>query len=161
MVLTNDVYPSITFCLLNPFIERKLGKYNKNLTVREYKTILRGRCDIGRLGVGNKMVDKDSIWCDKLKWSQSFLDIDYDEVTFNLNDILQNFILFFLTNDVTRNHEITFVMENDSLRLDYWVNAKDYGNLKEINYSVPDSHNTNVSHLIFRLLGENIFVSWT
>ena len=42
----DDLYPSITFCHLKPFILDKLQRYSKNLTISGYKRYLAGNYEI-------------------------------------------------------------------------------------------------------------------
>jgi hypothetical protein len=146
----DDIYPSITFCLNHPFVEEKLLKYNSNLKIPFYKDILSGaacrqaglfkskwyREKILQQGI----VDMESEWCftDKsklLKWNQSWTDIDYDEVTFKLQDFLLNFLISFKSSrkgqDVAR-----YVMNNNSMRLQEGSATEEYRRLEKLNYYV-------------------------
>ena len=52
------IYPSVSICLTNPFIERKLSQYGKGITIKKYRDFLYG--DL---------------------WDPRMLYIDYDNVT--------------------------------------------------------------------------------
>ena len=139
----DDVYPSISFCLLNPFIQHELFKYTSNLTIQSYQSVLKGDCQLGRSVEGKPMwvdgksilYDKESIWCLDQKWNQTLMDVDYDEVTFRLKDFLTGFSINFISHSETENHLISFVVVNDSL-LQYWASDQAFKMVKEINYYI-------------------------
>ena len=65
---TNDIYPSISFCILNPFLENELKKYGDEVNVASYSYFLQG-----------------------LLWDERMLKIDYDNVTVSLTENLESF----------------------------------------------------------------------
>ena len=65
----DTIYPSITLCVLNPFLEHQLEQYGKGINITSYSYFLRG-----------------------IHWDERMLKIDYDSVTTSLinNLILRN-----------------------------------------------------------------------
>ena len=61
----DDLYPSISFCIINPFIEAKLKEYGENINVSSYSFFLQG-----------------------LHWDDRMQDISYDNVTVSVEDSL-------------------------------------------------------------------------
>ena len=60
------IYPSLSFCILPPFLERKFDMYSNNdINMTSYTSFLKG--DI---------------------WDERMLDVDYDDVSVNLSDNL-------------------------------------------------------------------------
>ena len=59
------IYPSISICLNNPFIEKRLAQYNKDFTISNYRNFLKGEF-----------------------WDSRMLGIDYDNVTVPMIDNL-------------------------------------------------------------------------
>ena len=59
------IYPSISICLNNPFIEKRLAQYGKDFTIPNYRSFLKGEF-----------------------WDSRMLDIDYDNVTVPMIDNL-------------------------------------------------------------------------
>ena len=64
----DGLYPILSFCLVDPFIESKLKKYNETLTIAEYKKILLG-----------------------LSSYKGIEDINFDDVTLDLADFYLGF----------------------------------------------------------------------
>ena len=110
-----DIYPSITFCHRTPFIQEKIETYDKNLTIASYKEFLAGNCFFieGVLKCGSK------------KWNKTWINIDYDKVTFHIKDFLTKFFVFFLNNDLKRNDMVSYVMKNELLLPNLGANAKE------------------------------------
>ena len=77
-----DIYPSITICIDDPFIERKLKEIHPVLTKGMYKAFLGGK------GWSPNDVDNEGM-----------INIDYDNVTYQLEDIIDQFDLTLLEND--------------------------------------------------------------
>ena len=77
-----DIYPSITICIDDPFIERKLKEIHPVLTNGTYKAFLGGK------GWSPNDVDNEGM-----------INIDYDNVTYQLEDIIDQFDLTLLEND--------------------------------------------------------------
>ena len=85
-------------------------------------------------------VDKVFEWCNinsnkLIKWNQSWTDIDYDDVTFQLQDFLLNFIISF-TSDRILNDVARYVMINNSMKLQEGSNTEDYRSLQKLNYYI-------------------------
>ena len=95
---SDDIYPSLTLCLKDPFLGDRLRKYDQNLTISLYKAFLRGGA-----------IHRYYPW--KTEWAE----INYDEVTITLEDFLTKINIFFLTNDVYQNHLTTWEVVNNSL----------------------------------------------
>ena len=97
----DDIYPSLTYSLHEQIIEERLKNIDKSLSVLSYKKFLSGDCPRGRKTWknGEEIIEDPEIqWCDDVKRNDSWIDIDYDDVTSTLDDFLLNFIVFF-TND--------------------------------------------------------------
>ena len=62
----DDIYPSISFCILNPFLESALAKYGDDINVTSYSNFLRG-----------------------LTWDERMMTINFDNVTVSLTDNLK------------------------------------------------------------------------
>ena len=139
----DDIYPSITFCLNHPFVKEKLTKYDPNLTSPFYRDILTGKCMQGRyLDIGKRevIVEKEFEWCSTddnkwVKWNQSWTDIDYDDVTFQLQDFLLSFLVTFIS-DRIRNDVARYVMINNSMRLQDGASTVDYSSLENLHYYI-------------------------
>lgn len=71
----DNVYPSISFCIINPFLEDELQKYGNNISVTSYSYFLQG-------------------W----NWDERMMNIDFDSVTVSLADNL-NWMAIQLHND--------------------------------------------------------------
>ena len=63
-----NLYPSVSMCIYNPFIEAQLAKYNTNTI--EYSNFLKGHI-----------------------WKQQLFNIDYDSVTLDLNKYLLGYVV--------------------------------------------------------------------
>ena len=63
----DNFYPSISFCIINPFLESKLKSYGNGINTTSYSKFLQG-----------------DLWDDRM------LKIDYDDVTVSLNGSLDN-----------------------------------------------------------------------
>ena len=61
----DDLYPSISFCIINPFVETKLKEYGENINISSYSFFLQG-----------------------LHWDDRMQDISYDNVTVSVEDSL-------------------------------------------------------------------------
>ena len=59
----DQIYPSVSICINNPFIEQSLAQYGQGITINKYRRFLRGEF-----------------------WDSRMLNIDYDNVTFALID---------------------------------------------------------------------------
>ena len=70
-----NVYPSVSWCIINPFLEDKLKLYNEDFNVTSYSYFLQG-----------------------LHWDDRMLNVEYDNVTVSLEDNL-NLIWLQLHND--------------------------------------------------------------
>jgi hypothetical protein len=143
-----DIYPSVTFCLRNPFLQDKLIKYDPNLTARFYEGLLSGGdylCRQGRplnkLHSGRQTIlDNEYEWCKYehgswVKRNETWFDIDYDEVTYHLEDFLINVIIR-LTNDRVRDEMLRYVMINNSLRLHDYLMTEEYRSLEKLDYYI-------------------------
>ena len=149
-----DIYPSVTFCLRNPFLKNKLLTYDPNLTSRFYQNVLSGatsrtcrqgrpsnKWDLGR----QTIIDNEYEWCQHemngvtswVKWNESWFDIDYDEVSFQLKDFLVNLIIGF-THDRMQNEILQYAMINNSLILmpASDLMADEYRSLKKLDYYI-------------------------
>ena len=134
----DDIYPSLTYCLHDQLIEDRLKSYDKNLSILSYKKFLSGDCNLGRLKWENGeeiFIDPEVEWCDNVKRNESWIDIDYDDVTSTLDDFLLNFIVFF-TNDRVRNDLVSYSMVNGSLMLEDATTTEEYRNLRKLNYTI-------------------------
>ena len=60
-----NIYPSISLCLINPFIEESLRAVNLDFSSTAYRSFLQG-----------------------LSWNQKMLQIDYDAVSKDINDYI-------------------------------------------------------------------------
>ena len=124
---TDDIYPSITFCLKKHlmFKDEKLANYN--LTITEYKEFLRGKKQISGWLFNKKL------------WDSKLTNIDYDEVTLSIKDIM----------DTTNALTIRFLNNNDEIGdRTYWNMKNDqivqtFGTLDE--YKTIESINSYVS----------------
>ena len=76
-----DIYPSITICIDDPLLERKLKEIHPVLTNGTYKAFLGGK------GWSPNDVDNEGM-----------INIDYDNVTYQLEDIIDQFDLTLLEN---------------------------------------------------------------
>lgn len=127
----DDVYPSTTFCHLQPFVLEKLQEYDKNFTIDEYKSFLEGKYDI----------ESEPYESNNLNMEKNIMDeIDYDEVTFHIKDYLSRFLVVFLSNDFVNYDLISYTMQNASLAPDIQINKEEYQDLPEINYYVSARH---------------------
>ena len=61
----DNIYPSVSFCIINPFLETKLNGYGENIDTTSYSYFLQG-----------------------LHWDDRMQDIDYDNVTVSLDNAL-------------------------------------------------------------------------
>ena len=61
----NNIYPSITLCFWNPFLNKKLKRYGVGINTTTYADFLRGK-----------------------HWDDRMVHIDYDDVTVSLEDYL-------------------------------------------------------------------------
>ena len=61
----DNIYPSFTFCIQNPFLEHRLKNYGDGINIETYVNFLEGK-----------------------RWDDRMLSIDYDKVTVSLNDSL-------------------------------------------------------------------------
>lgn len=64
----NAIYPSISFCIINPFLEKEVQKYGDGINVTSYSYFLQG-----------------------LLWDERMLKINYDSVTVSLTENLRYF----------------------------------------------------------------------
>ena len=60
-----NIYPSVTLCVLNPFLEKELKRYREDINITTYFKFLKGKI-----------------------WDREMMDIDYDRVTVSLTDNL-------------------------------------------------------------------------
>ena len=60
------IYPSISICVINPFLDHELERYGEDINVTSYSYFLQG-----------------------LHWDKRMLDIDFDNVTISLDDNLK------------------------------------------------------------------------
>ena len=119
----NDVYPSMTFCLNLPFIFEKLAKYDKDLTVTEYKQFLQGKQRVSGFFHGNK------------KWDPKWTSIDYDDVTMSFEDILKKdygMSIHFMTPHEEKIDLTYWNIENNSLVQTYGT-SKEYRSVEILN----------------------------
>ena len=65
------IYPSMSWCIINPFLEHKLKKYGADVNVTSYSDFLGG-----------------------FHWDEQMLDIDFDDVTPSLSDNLLEIWLY-------------------------------------------------------------------
>lgn len=81
----DDIYPSISVCLCNPYISKKLKKYGNDITPSKYIKFLQGDM-----------------------WQQEMLDIDYEDVTIDIKD-------YFLGYDITysNNERVSYKSQDD------------------------------------------------
>ena len=70
-----NIYPSVSWCIINPFLQNNFENYGDGVNATSYSTFLQGR-----------------------HWDDRMLNIDYDDVTVSLNNSL-NFIWLMLHND--------------------------------------------------------------
>ena len=117
-----DVYPSLTVCFpLNvnyPVHDEKLKKWDSNLTSRAYKFFLKGDCNSWG-------------YCYSVKRNENWTYVDYDSVTINMEDFLENFVIIFNDGDV-----INYQPINKSLVAHGFERGGDKHSLKELNYYV-------------------------
>jgi hypothetical protein len=69
---SEDIYPSVTLCFTNPYIEGRLEKYGINLTVQKYNQFLKGTF-----------------------WTKEIASVDYDNVTFDIKDYLVGYDILY------------------------------------------------------------------
>ena len=134
----DDIYPSLTYCLHEQIIEERLKNIDKSLSILSYKKFLSGDCPRGRKTWknGEEIIEYPEIqWCDDVKRNDSWIDIDYDDVTSTLDDFLLNFIVFF-TNDRVRNDLVSYSMVNGSLVLMDSTSTEEYRHLSKLNYTI-------------------------
>ena len=124
-----DLYPSITIYLRQWFIDstspmfqlinEKLQNFDSNLDSHIYEHFLSGRCSDVPGG------------CHHATRNKSWVDIDYDTITHNLQDFLNNFII------VLNNGElVSYGVSNNSLVLRNVEAANDYDHLRQLDYRV-------------------------
>ena len=96
----DDIYPSTTICLTNnmPFIEEKLNEFDPLLTIANYRRFLSGINSI-------LSYDKEPV---NIGWNESWIDIDYDYVTYQLEDLVTEVDMIFLENEQEDNTEISW-----------------------------------------------------
>ena len=127
----DDLYPSITFCHLKPFILEKLQRYRWNLTIGGYKKYL----------AGNYKIEGELFEPDYQNSDREFLnEIDYDGITFHIKDYLIKFLVVFLSNDFVNYDIISYSMQNGSLAPDIEINKEEYQDLPDINFYVSARH---------------------
>ena len=124
---SDDIYPSTTICLTNnmPFIEEKLNEFDPLLTIANYRRFLSGIDSI-------LSYDKESV---NIGWNESWIDIDYDYVTYQLEDLVTQVEMHFLENEQEDNTEISWVAKNNSLirwELDSGESLSDYNAVIEM-----------------------------
>ena len=124
-----DIYPSITICIDDPFIERKLKEIHPVLTKGIYKGFLDGK------GWSPNDVDNEGM-----------MNIDYDNVTYKLEDLIDQFeiILPPLENDGEED-DIKWSAKGDSLirkELDSGESIKSYNTVTRIDTTsqIVDPH---------------------
>ena len=78
---SDDIYPSATICLMRPFKEEKLKEFDSDLTARKFQFFLMGI---------------PPVWGSV--WNKSWIDIDYDYVTYELTDLISSVSVKFLHN---------------------------------------------------------------
>jgi hypothetical protein len=120
---SDDIYPSITFCRKWPFILEKLAKYDRDLTITEYKEFLRGKPTVS------------GFFLNKKKWDPNWLNIDYDDVTLSLEDVLskdRGISIHFMTNNDEQIDLTYWNIENNSVVQTHGTSKK-YQNVKFIN----------------------------
>ena len=66
------VYPSVSFCVINPLLDEKLKEYGTDITVKSYQSFLKG-----------------------LDWDDKMDAIDYDNVTLDLNDYILDYTVLY------------------------------------------------------------------
>ena len=102
----DDIYPSVSFCLTDPFVEDALKQYMENLTRREFRRFISGygMCwDYQTQEACQELIDVVK-------------EIDYDDVTVSLKDLIQNIIIQFASNNREYNDGfLRWNVVNDSL----------------------------------------------
>ena len=92
---SDDIYPSITVCINMPFIKEKLKEIHPNLTIGGYSNFLEGK--------GNN-------------WNEAMAGIDYENVTWQLEDVFQRFEMSLLAYDQEEinDDDIAWKVKNNS-----------------------------------------------
>ena len=130
----DDIYPSITICNMNPFLERKIDSHFRNLPVIGEVYKLYEKSSASGLGEYTSKIlhsyqfflnrPKDSkraseVWLNNMnitydQWLQTLQLVDYDKLTTTFEDLLTDFYITFpLTDD--HNKLLSYDMENGSL----------------------------------------------
>ena len=91
----DDIYPSITICIDNPFSERKLKEIHPILTKRIYQGFLRG-----------------TRWPENDVFKEGLINIDYENVTYQLEDLINQFEISILGNGY---NDMSFRVKDKSL----------------------------------------------
>ena len=126
-----DVYPSLTVCFplklsnenspMHDEMNERLRKWDSNLTSRAYLQFLKGYCYMG--------------YCLDVKRNENWTHVDYDSVTINIEDFLENVVMTFNDGDV-----INYQPINESLVAHGSKRDEDKHSLKELNYYVSIRH---------------------
>ena len=114
---SGDLYPSISVCIVRPFLSKKLKRYDRNLTTAYYQDFLSG--------VYNP-TEQNSLWA----WEQNWEDVDYDDVSIKLGDFVTRVNIHFPTKEYNRAQSITWDVLNDTLIRDDGASSDGYGDVK-------------------------------
>ena len=111
----DDIYPSTTICLNSPFKEEKLKEFDPDLNSTKFHLFLMG----------------NPPWWGSV-WNKSWIDIDYDYVTYQLEDLISSVSVEFLDNHENL-YRMSFLVQNDSLTMAYEKSGVDYADITEMN----------------------------
>ena len=102
----DDIYPSTTICLNSPFKEEKLQEFDPDLTTQKFAQFL--------MGFPPSEYNEETRTLEYGVWNKSWIDIDYDYVSYQLADLITWIGVNLLHNDQNILH-LSFSVENDTL----------------------------------------------
>ena len=125
---TDDIYPSVTLCVANPFLEDKLKAYGDGINIRSYSDFLHG-----------------------ITWDERMLEVDYDNVTVSIEDHLNAIYVEFYdqSNTFLYNH-ITGTKNPQGWQPKFDVNFA-YASHKCFTFNVPFVENRPVLYFMVRV----------
>ena len=123
----DDIYPSTTICLNSPFKEEKLKEFDPDLTTQKFRQFL--------MGYPPWEYNEETQTLDYGVWNKSWIDIDYDYVTYQLTDLISSVSVKFLHNHQNIDR-LSFLVQNNSLTMASEKSGVDYADITEMKASV-------------------------
>ena len=119
----DDIYPSTTICIDDPFVDKRLQEFHPRLTAGIYREFLSGSTKVA----GN------------VDWNESGIEIDYDYVTYQLEEVVYKVDMTLIDNDQEEDDDISWLVRNNSLIREELVSGgliKSYNTVTKIDTTV-------------------------